>query len=304
MRRQRDWFEELVHDLKTPLTAAKGFIDLVQNIDSLSPTQRQYVEKAIMRLDYMHSMINQLLELAPINKPLPVIDVDFDQLVIECVETASIFAATRGITLYVEMPLGAAGQVSAETNQLNKVLLNLLNNAIKYNIDGGSVFVQVVSAADYLEVSIADTGHGIAVEDQDRVWERLYRVERDHQSKIEGTGLGLSIVKAIVEKHGGQIGLISELNKGTTVTFTLPRRSSLLNHALAGDLAFDLPTLIDAESTDTSPDDAADAPLVQIPRAAYYDRDAPELAGERLDDVDDDLQEASQDDLSDADAIL
>jgi two-component system phosphate regulon sensor histidine kinase PhoR len=298
MHTQRDWFEELVHDLKTPLTAAKGFIDLVQNIGAVTPTQREYIEKAITRLDYMHSMINQLLELAPINKPMPVIEVDFDQLVVECIETASIGAAARGITLYLELPLGAAGHVYAETNQLNKVLINLLNNAIKYNIEGGSVFVQVVSAIDHIEVAIADTGRGIAVEDQARVWERLYRVQRDHESKIEGTGLGLSIVKAIVEKHGGQIDLVSELDKGTTITFTIPRRSAVLDRAMESDTPLDVNELMYAESNDRPDDEPHYTPTLHL----HDDPDPFDGTREVLDAIDDNVQEANQDDISDTDA--
>jgi signal transduction histidine kinase len=289
MKKKRDWFDELVHDLKTPLAAAKGFIDLVQNLGPLNDEQQKYVDKAMARLDYMHGMINQLLELAPLNKPLPVSEVNFDHLLVTCVETVNPSAAQRGITIYVDTPPGGVGTVWAETHQLDKVLLNLLNNAVKYNIDQGVIDIRLNADADNVWLSISDTGLGIALEEQDLVFERFYRAH----GHTDGTGLGLSIVKTIVEKHGGRVELVSEVNKGTTITVVLPRHPKMSSQ----------PADPAVESVDLPPDDPAEVALVSLPRAAYLDRAIPDLSGEALDPVDDDSQEADQSDISDSDRI-
>lgn len=294
MHTQRDWLDELVHDLKTPLTAAKAFVDAVQHLGTLNHAQQEYLEKALVRLDSMRAMIDQLLDMAPSNQHQPHVEVNFDRVLSECIETVEGSAAERGITIYTDIPPGGVGILMAQANQLDKVLLNLLSNAVKYNHDDGSIIVRVESDPQQIVVSVSDTGRGISPQDQDHIFERFYRVKRD-AAQIEGTGLGLSIVKAIIHRHGGKIGLQSELNKGTTITFMLPRYPLLPDPD---------PTLIDAESTDTPSDDPIDLPLIRMPRAAFIDRTTPEMAGEPLDAVDDDLQEAQGSEASDAGGFL
>ena len=107
---------------------------------------------------------------------------------------------------------------------MSEVVYNLVDNAIKYNKDNGSVSVKVADGANEVTVSVSDTGIGIGAADRERVFERFYRADKSHNKETGGTGLGLSIVKHGVLYHKGRVDLESELGKGTTITIVLPKK--------------------------------------------------------------------------------
>ena len=128
-------------------------------------------------------------------------------------------AAARSVTVSVT---GQPAVLPGVRRLIYEIVYNLCDNAIKYNRDGGRVDVTVAADAGGSSITVADTGIGIAPEHQARVFERFYRVDKSHSKASGGTGLGLSIVKHIVERHRGRLEIDSEVQKGTTITITLP----------------------------------------------------------------------------------
>ena len=116
----------------------------------------------------------------------------------------------------------ALARITADERKFKQILLNLLSNAVKFTPEGGRVTVAATPVDDMIEISVTDTGIGIAPEDQEAVFEEFRQVGTDYTKKSEGTGLGLALTKKFVELHGGRIWLTSELGKGSTFTFTLP----------------------------------------------------------------------------------
>ena len=136
---------------------------------------------------------------------------------------AALAAQYSEAQVEVRVDAGAAVPVHADPGRLTQVITNLLTNAIHYNREGGSVAIAVKLDADHVLLSVADTGVGIAQEDQKHLFERFYRVDKARSREQGGTGLGLSIVKHIVQGHGGTVWVKSEPGKGATFFFTLPQ---------------------------------------------------------------------------------
>jgi signal transduction histidine kinase len=136
-----------------------------------------------------------------------------------CVSLAALFAEERDISIQNGVPAGCA--VTADRLRLPQCIANLVDNALKYSPDGSSVLLSGASEEDTVSLSVQDHGAGIAKEDQPRIWERLYRAEQSRSTP--GLGLGLSLVRAIIEAHGGTIGVESEPGHGATFTLRLPK---------------------------------------------------------------------------------
>ena len=132
-------------------------------------------------------------------------------------------AANHGLTLAIDVDPGL-GTFVADERKLKQILLNLLSNAVKFTSDGGRIGVRAIAADGAVEISVSDTGIGIAPEDLEAVFEEFRQVGTDVVRKREGTGLGLALTRKFVELHGGTIRVESELGKGSTFTFTLPER--------------------------------------------------------------------------------
>ncbi len=283
MAKKREWYEDLIHDLKAPLTALKLNIDAVQYMGPLNDAQRAAIDKAIKRIDTMGDMINHTLE--KLAQDVGYIEINLDQLIASCLEIVEASAQERGISIQIDIPPSGLGTVMAEANELDKILLNLLTNAIKYNVDGGHITLRAEGDKNSVRIAVSDTGLGIAPEDQARVFERWV-------TSGQGSGVGLSIVKATVERHGGQIALESQLGVGTTVTFMLPREQTAKKH---------VKTPYEAESTDsTSEDDLLSLSRTRTLKADQIATSELVKPDELLDAVDDDSQESDDNDLADA----
>ncbi|MBN2002776.1 MAG: GHKL domain-containing protein [Anaerolineae bacterium] len=221
----RNFIHNVSHELKTPLTVIQGHIaalsDRMLNEDARQTSQRIAAQEAI-RLTHL---VDNLLLLSRLEMP----DFNFERRLVNLeavVEDAilqlSDLAEERNITigLKCEHPLP---RLMADRDRLKQVLINLLDNGIKYNREGGKVTVDIHTDEHDVMIKVADTGEGIPLQDQAHIFEKLYRVDRRNGRYVEGSGLGLSIVQYIVDKHGGHIAVESEVNVGTTFTLSLPR---------------------------------------------------------------------------------
>jgi signal transduction histidine kinase len=217
-----DFLSIVAHDLKTPISAVKGFIDLIEQAGPLTERQQHFSERAMMGLLRMERMVNDLLDYTRLQSEgmrLDILPCDMKPLVSDAITLQGEAAANRHITIEIDAP-DDLQPVMGDIHLLSRVVNNLLSNAIKYNEEGGQVRIVLQDNGDLLRMEMQDTGTGIPQEDLPRIFDRFYR----SQSTLnrEGNGLGLAIVKTIVEKHGGQIWAESEMSKGTMFVVTLP----------------------------------------------------------------------------------
>jgi PAS domain S-box-containing protein len=211
------------HELRTPLTSIGGFISLLVSgrygyLDEDASKEAQMAERNMTRL---MRLVNELLDLermesgTPIN-PVPCL---LSQILRDAVNAVSGVARTRGISIESTFP---DIEIVADPDRLAQVLINLLSNAIKFSDTGQIVQLSVIQRETDLELRVRDSGRGVPVELKEAIFERFQQVEDDDSKARGGTGLGLAIAKAIVEKHGGKIGVDSKLGEGSTFWFTLP----------------------------------------------------------------------------------
>lgn len=211
------------HELKTPLTAIKGFAELIRSGIIKNPQKEsEYLSLICSETERMIDLINDILhlsELESISEDTGESNVSLLAIAEKVRESLSIQAEGKDVTVTVS---GDAGILNANPDRLTQLVLNLLDNAIKYNRSGGSVSVIVRQLRNAVTLTVSDTGIGIPPEAKDRVFERFYRVDKSRSRKIGGTGLGLSIVKHIVSLYHGRIDLKSEVGKGTVIEVTIP----------------------------------------------------------------------------------
>jgi two-component system phosphate regulon sensor histidine kinase PhoR len=211
------------HELKTPLTAIKGFAELIRSGMIKNPQKEsEYLSLICSETERMIDLINDILhlsELESISEDTGESNVSLLAIAEKVRESLSIQAEGKDVTVTVS---GDAGILNANPDRLTQLVLNLLDNAIKYNRSGGSVSVIVRQLRNAVTLTVSDTGIGIPPEAKDRVFERFYRVDKSRSRKIGGTGLGLSIVKHIVSLYHGRIDLKSEVGKGTVIEVTIP----------------------------------------------------------------------------------
>ena len=230
LRRQEVLRRELVanvsHDLATPLTAIQGFSEALA--DGVIEGQQQQEEtlrliaKEVVRLRRLVNGLNQLSRVESPNMSLSLAPLSLAGLVDETLAVLQPELEEKGVqahnTLTPETP-----PVLADSDKLTQVLLNLLDNALRYTPKGGSITISATPAGERLRVSVRDTGSGIAAEDARRIFDRFYRADTSRNTATGGSGLGLAIVKAIIEAHGGTVGVESTSGKGTTLWFTLAK---------------------------------------------------------------------------------
>jgi signal transduction histidine kinase len=172
----------------------------------------------------MQRLINDLLELGAIeNKTVDVEPVRLFLLVEDIVNSLSVAAAERKVTL--QNIVAKDAEVSADPHRLMQMLTNLIDNAVKFNREGGTVTIEH-QRADVDIIRVIDTGEGIPAQHLDRLFERFYRVDRARSRNLGGTGLGLAIVKHLARAHGGDVGVTSRVGEGSQFTIRLPRSSS------------------------------------------------------------------------------
>jgi heavy metal sensor kinase len=213
------------HELRTPITGIRGQLEVALMTAKNTGEYRDAVINALEDVDRLSNIVRALLMLSQAETGQIEIrqePVELGKIAADLAEQFSIGAADENIALTWALEPGAV--VSGDQTQLERLVTNLLANAIKYTQPGGSVSISVSHKDDSVELVVADSGIGIAPEHLPHVFERFYRVNRDHPQK--GLGLGLSFVAWIVKAHRGTIDVESELGKGTTFRVTLPRTGS------------------------------------------------------------------------------
>lgn len=222
-----DFITSVSHELRTPLTAIKGYNDLLRMTAGSKLDQRQlgFIETVDENVDDLLQLIQEMLDLSQITAGTLGIDqepLDFSELLESEVEKWTDKMAEKELTLTIHLPEQAIW-VEGDWNRLARVVNNLIRNACDYTLPGGQVEVRLKQENGRLQTDIEDTGVGIALEDQRFLFTRFFRAIHDESTyEVSGAGLGLYISKAIIEAHHGQIWMQSELNRGSTFSFSLP----------------------------------------------------------------------------------
>ena len=211
------------HELKTPLTSIKGFTDMLSSGMVTSPAdQKRFITMIGVEVDRLIDLINDILKLSELES-VAIDQTEERSAVLDAAhDTASLLepsAKAAGVTLAVE---GESVTVGVPMSRLKELLFNLMGNGIKYSENGGTVTTRVHVQDGKAVISVEDHGIGIPEEDQSRVFERFYRVEKGRARKNGGTGLGLAIVKHITQLYGGTVSLESQVGTGSTFTVILP----------------------------------------------------------------------------------
>jgi two-component system phosphate regulon sensor histidine kinase PhoR len=221
---RRDFVANVSHELKTPLTAIRGFAETLVSELSDKAQHSQFADTIRSNAERMHHLVDDLLDLSRIEsggwEPDPRW-VDINAAAADALAPYRSAAAERGVTLKVAVGEHAAA-VKADAVALRQALTNLVENAIRYTGQGGEVVVSSRSDGIDVWIVVRDTGAGIAPEHLPRVFERFYRADASRSRAAGGTGLGLAIVKHLVEAHGGRVVAESELGKGTTISLLFP----------------------------------------------------------------------------------
>jgi signal transduction histidine kinase len=221
---RRDLIAAVSHDLRTPLTSLRLLADAIED-DLVDPdTRRRYLEQMSVHIRTLSGLIEDLFELSRLEAgdiQWSMQQVRLDELVEETVEAMRPAADAKRVAVRAAVN-GELAPARANPEKLQRVLFNLIQNAIRHTPADGSVTVAAESNGQRVEVEVADTGEGVALEERDRVFEPFFRGGHGAARSGEGTGLGLTICRAIVEAHGGEIWL-ADSPSGTRVRFSLPR---------------------------------------------------------------------------------
>jgi signal transduction histidine kinase len=216
----------LSHELRTPLNAIMGFGSVLDDelFGALSRDQAACVDKILTASDHMLALVNDLLDLSRIQAgqfSLNAEPMDPAEAVAHVLGDQAARAAEKGLTLVDRLPADLP-RVLGDAQRVRQIVDNLVTNAVKYTDAGGTVTVSARTEGDAVRVEVRDTGIGIAPEEHARIFDSFTQVDMTSTRKRGGVGLGLSIVKALVEAHGGRLGVESALGAGATFWFTLP----------------------------------------------------------------------------------
>ena len=220
-----EFLANMSHELRTPLNAIIGFSEVLAEkmFGDVNDKQAEYLHDILESGRHLLSLINDILDLSKIEAgrmELEVSEFDLPQAIQNALMLVRERALRRGIALHHVID-DRVGGIQADERKVKQVLLNLLSNAIKFTPEGGRIEARAASTDGIVEVSVADTGIGIAPEDQEAVFEEFRQVGAADK-KAEGTGLGLALSRKFIELHGGQIRVTSQVGVGSTFTFTLP----------------------------------------------------------------------------------
>lgn len=223
----KDQFLSIIsHELRTPINAISGFGSVLDDgvAGELTEQQHLYVRRMLGSADDLLALVDELLEMSRIQAGHLALDLgpmDLASEVKEAVTRLATLADRKHQHLSWMAPEGLP-QLTGDSRRIRQVLVNLINNAIKFTPDGGTIEVKVMQDDGWIRCEVKDTGVGIAPGDQERIFQRFTQVDTSYTREKGGTGLGLAISKALIEAHGGRIGVQSKPRKGSIFWFTLP----------------------------------------------------------------------------------
>jgi GAF domain-containing protein len=225
-RHKSEFLANMSHELRTPLNAIIGFSEVLGErlFGDLNEKQAEYTDDILSSGRHLLSLINEILDLSKVEAGRMELELAKFDLPL-AIDNARTFvrerATTHGITVDVKVD-ERLGEFLGDERKIKQILLNLLSNAVKFTPEGGRIGINAVQSNGAVEISVTDTGIGIAPEDQAKVFEEFRQVGSDHAHKVEGTGLGLTLAKKFVELHGGKIWVTSDPGRGSSFTFSLP----------------------------------------------------------------------------------
>lgn len=214
---RQDFTANVSHELKTPLTSISGYSELIENGMATDADVVRFaaeIHKNSMRLLTLINDIIRLSELDVSEQTLMTQEVDLYEIAKTCVNMLQINGEKHDVSINL---YGTDCIINANREMMEELVYNLCDNAIRYNNEGGSVSVWVTREKEHVVLAVSDTGIGIPKEDQERIFERFYRVDKSRSKSTGGTGLGLAIVKHIVEQHGARLAIESRLGEGTQI---------------------------------------------------------------------------------------
>lgn len=228
---RKEFIGDISHELKTPIFAIQGFIETLLNgamhDDEVNEVFLKKAMRNVNRLTYLTKDLMEISRLETGELKSNFQEMYLRDVVLDVVESLQYKAQKENVEIVLK-EFNKNIQVRADRNQIKQVLINLIENGIKYNREGGSVEIgikPVKKDKDRISLYIRDTGIGIEPNDIKRVTERFYRVDKSRSRERGGTGLGLSIVKHIIEAHGESLKIVSNVDKGSTFSFTLTKVS-------------------------------------------------------------------------------
>ena len=214
---RQDFSANVSHELKTPLTAISGYAELIEAGMVDEEKQKHFIQEIRKNAQRLLSLINDIIRLSELDRTDSQSTFDkfeLNEIVLECMEALDVNAKNRQVTLEYT---GEKCNICGSKEMMRELTDNLVQNAIRYNKPNGSVWVEV-HGGDQPRLVVKDNGIGIPADEQQRIFERFYRVDKSRSKATGGTGLGLAIVKHIVEIHDAKLSLESELGQGTTIT--------------------------------------------------------------------------------------
>jgi signal transduction histidine kinase len=220
-----DIFTVLGHDLKSPLNAVESYLEIILNKvlgDSIDP-YRPMVENSIVRLHQMRELIADVVDWSKLQQPPSsrnIMLLDVSKTVRRIVDRYAQDAQNRGIVISADIEDGLT--IPALSAEIELIVRHLMDNAIKYNKDNGSVHVFLTREGSQINLKVADTGIGLTAEEQARLFNEFVRIKNSKTQDVRGTGLGLAIVKRVIELYHGNVSVESKADIGTTFSLTFP----------------------------------------------------------------------------------
>jgi signal transduction histidine kinase len=224
-----EFFALLSHELRTPLTTIKGYADLLEDgvLGPLNAEQQDKLAKISAGVDRLTKIVDNLADLSSIASKkytMDIIPVSLGDLISEVVRGIAFLAERKGINLSWDIPVDLP-MVYVDRARIAQVILNIINNAIKYTPPDGSITICAKDQGDHVLVAVHDTGIGIPKKDLENIFSGFYHAGYKLSYEYKGAGLGLALSKGIIESHGGRIWAESEVGKGSTFYFTLSKRA-------------------------------------------------------------------------------
>jgi len=232
-RNQNEFTRIVSHDLRSPLTSIQGFASMLESdmVGTLNEKQKHFVSKILSGVGQLNTLVDNIQDAGRYDPESGFYELsrshcDLTEMIRRIVENhllpADKILAIK-VTSGTDIPI-----ISADAIMLERAIINLVDNAIKYTPSGGEVEVGAKRVADALHITVRDTGSGIAPEDQERIFERHVRLVRQEHKKVKGSGLGLFIVRSVARRHGGEAWVTSTLGNGSTFTLSLPLKGDNL----------------------------------------------------------------------------